>query len=66
MHGRHSASFLALAGNLAVPESACQGLFVVAGQCGVALVGSHNLTRHGLAVNIEAGVLFKALSPILN
>lgn len=32
-------------------------------QCGVALVGSHNLTRQGLAVNIEAGVLFKALRP---
>lgn len=35
----------------------------VAPQCGVALVGSHNLTRRGLAVNIEAGVLFKALTP---
>ncbi len=30
---------------------------------GVALVGSHNLTRQGLSVNIEAGVLFKALAP---
>jgi hypothetical protein len=35
----------------------------VAPQCGVALVGSHNLTRQGLAVNIESGVLFKALTP---
>ena len=33
------------------------------GGCGLALVGSHNLTRQGLAVNIEAGVLFKALRP---
>lgn len=31
--------------------------------CGLVLVGSHNLTRHGLAVNLEAGVLFKALTP---
>jgi phosphatidylserine/phosphatidylglycerophosphate/cardiolipin synthase-like enzyme len=31
--------------------------------CGLALVGSHNLTRRGLALNIEAGVLFKALTP---
>jgi HKD family nuclease len=31
-------------------------------RCGVALIGSHNLTRQGLAVNIEAGVLFKALT----
>jgi hypothetical protein len=30
---------------------------------GVALVGSHNLTRHGLGVNIEAGILLKALAP---
>jgi HKD family nuclease len=33
------------------------------GGCGLALVGSHNLTRQGLAVNIEAGVLFKAIRP---
>lgn len=30
---------------------------------GLALVGSHNLTRQGLGGNIEAGVLFKALVP---
>jgi phosphatidylserine/phosphatidylglycerophosphate/cardiolipin synthase-like enzyme len=30
---------------------------------GIALVGSHNLTRQGLVVNIEAGVLFKVLVP---
>jgi len=31
---------------------------------GFALVGSHNLTRQGLAVNMEAGVLFKAPTPL--
>jgi phosphatidylserine/phosphatidylglycerophosphate/cardiolipin synthase-like enzyme len=30
--------------------------------CRLALVGSHNLTRQGLGLNIEAGVLFKALA----
>jgi hypothetical protein len=35
----------------------------VSGNCGIAMVGSHNLTRQGMAGNIEAGVLFKAMSP---
>lgn len=32
-------------------------------ESGLALVGSHNLTRRGLSANIEAGVLLQALGP---